>query len=486
MEGDSKISIDLRQTRLINNNIFFVIPSWGDLIGYPTLGKYVNHYVSKINSDLVIFLAGLESTINVEISTEFGNELRALHYLFGLGYYYSKFELQSGRYIIDNRQLTGLILSDFVYDHLATSKNITLENDRDIIIASNVFKLPINLSHKSVTQKSFIKGALMRNLFIPYKDVVLEMMETVRDPASYQLRNGHILLSTHWDYYNKILISSIMREGIKIKFMNPTAGINDVILGSDQHLNEIFTNSELEKINEKISSLKEIYSNLDYDLMYLFSIIENASKKLISEPTQILRDEARSVSEKRTKESVLISAKSRINSFIKWPDEFKRNTKEELELSAIYKEFIEHPPVIKTTKFEMKISEEIPKIEKQRINNIEKFEIRTLKRPIVESKLLPKPPKGNVLKILYYLKELIEQNYDILSIGKALEFARDNLRKIILQSKFMWEMGKFVNLYQREQPNLGFSQKERYEFLEKIDLWIKDAIKHKDDLIKKN
>lgn len=39
-----------------------------------------------------------------------------------------KFELKSGRDITDNRQLTGLILSDFVYDHLATSKNITLEN----------------------------------------------------------------------------------------------------------------------------------------------------------------------------------------------------------------------------------------------------------------------------------------------------------------------------------------------------------------------
>lgn len=110
------------QSRLISNNMLFIIPSWGDLLGYPTLGKYVHHYVSKIQSDLILFFSCLDSTLIIEKSTEFESEPRALHYLFGLGYYYTKFELQSGRYITDNRQLTGLILSDFVYDHMATSK----------------------------------------------------------------------------------------------------------------------------------------------------------------------------------------------------------------------------------------------------------------------------------------------------------------------------------------------------------------------------
>ena len=112
------MSFDLIQTKLIPHNMLFIIPSWGDLLGYPILGKYVNHYVSKIQSDLVIFLTGLESSIEIEIPTEFGQELRTIYYIFGLGYYYAKFELQFGRYIIDNRQLTGLILSDFVYDHM--------------------------------------------------------------------------------------------------------------------------------------------------------------------------------------------------------------------------------------------------------------------------------------------------------------------------------------------------------------------------------
>ena len=160
------------EVNLLDNYTFFVIPSLGNLLGYPTLGKYANHKVSKIIQDLVIFFGGSECAI----STERG----ILYYLFGIGYYYTKFELQSGRYITDNRQLTCLILSDFVYDHLATSKNITLENDRDVIISENLVKLPIDMSYKSETKRTFIQGTLMRNLFIPYKDIFLELMEILK------------------------------------------------------------------------------------------------------------------------------------------------------------------------------------------------------------------------------------------------------------------------------------------------------------------
>ena len=139
------MSIDIIESKLINNNLFFVIPSWGNLLGYPTLGNYAHHNVSKITHDLIIFLGGTECAISTDKGT--------LYYLFGLGYYYLKFELQSGRYTTDNRQLTGLILSDFVYDHLATSKNITLENEKDVIVSENLFKLPIDLSHKTETKK---------------------------------------------------------------------------------------------------------------------------------------------------------------------------------------------------------------------------------------------------------------------------------------------------------------------------------------------
>ncbi|GAH86472.1 unnamed protein product, partial [marine sediment metagenome] len=52
---------------------------------------------------------------------------------------------------------TGLILSDFVYDHMATSVNITLEDDNDVIIAEKVIKVPVDLSYKSENHKTFMR-----------------------------------------------------------------------------------------------------------------------------------------------------------------------------------------------------------------------------------------------------------------------------------------------------------------------------------------
>ena len=113
----------------------------------------------------------------------------------------------------DRRILTGLALSDFVYDHMATSANITLEEDRDVIIAEKVIKIPLDLSSKSENHLTFIKGALMRNIFIPNKDIFLEMMETIRKDDSYQIANkGHKLLSSHWDQYILILPPSIKQR----------------------------------------------------------------------------------------------------------------------------------------------------------------------------------------------------------------------------------------------------------------------------------
>ena len=165
------------EPNILECHIFFVIPSWGNLLGYPALGHYSNHNVSKISHDLVIFFSGAECSVQTERGT--------LYYLFGLGYYYVKFELQSGRYVTDNRQLTGLILTDFVYDYLSTLKNITLENDRDVIVSENLFKIPLDLSNKSENKRTFIQGTLMRNLFIPYKNIFIDLGGVIQN---YKIR----------------------------------------------------------------------------------------------------------------------------------------------------------------------------------------------------------------------------------------------------------------------------------------------------------
>jgi hypothetical protein len=457
----------LLEKEIVENNIFFVIPSWGDLLGYPTLGNYANHNISKISQDLVIFLGGTECAISTERGT--------LYFLFGLGYYYVKFELQSGRYITDSRHLTGLILPDFVYDHLATSKNLTLENDRDIIVGEKLFKLPIDISFKSENKITFIQGTLMRNLFIPYKDIFLEFMETIHDPQSFQLnRSGHMLLSTHWDFYNKILISGDMEYEPKTAYLNPTAGLFGINFGADKILNEYFAISELKQIKESIIKLKILYSSIDYDPMFLFSIIENASPLFrTSKPFSFNLEDDR-MDKKMPKESIFISAESRMNSFKDWPMELKRQTREQLESNIIQ----EKPKLYQPDKKELLKKPEVLKFQKRE----EEFELRTMKRPFVELKPLPYIPHDNALEILMTLKKIVEQNYDIPTIGKAFDMARNNIKKKILHENYLWDLSKYANIYERSEPNIGLSSKEKTEILEEIDKWVKITIEHSDKL----
>ena len=435
---------------------FFVIPSWGNLLGYPTLGNYSNHKVSKISQDLVIFFGG----VNCSVQTEKG----ALYYLFGLGYYYTKFELQSGRYITDNRQLTGLVLSDFVYDFLSTSKNITLENDSDVIVSENLFKLPIDLSFKSENKRTFIKGTLMRNLFIPYKDIILEFMETLRNPLSFQVnKTGPILLSTHWDSYNQILISSEMDYEMKTKYLSSTAGLTRITFDSKKHLEQYFSHQNLQYIKELLLKIKGVYSTIEYDPMYLFSILVNASVRLRSEIGSSNSQKIERSNEKMPKESVLLSAESRMNSFVDWPENFKRKTKDELEKSVVQVTSKLYQP--------KEIDKETIRVEEFR-GEPEEFKIRTMKRPIVELKPLPTIPTSNSLDILLAIKNVVNQGYDVRSIGRAIEIARDYIKSMILHSNILWEMSRFANLYQRAELNVGLSSKEKFELVELIDKWI--------------
>ncbi|TFG21906.1 MAG: hypothetical protein EU533_04905, partial [Promethearchaeota archaeon] len=253
------------ESKVYPNYSLFMIPSWSDLLGYPMLGTYVNHPVSRIESDPVIFF----SSYDYSIETSQGR----LHYLFGLGYHFLKFELESGKYVTDNRVLTGLVLSDFVYDLMATSLNVTLEEDRDVIIAEKVVKVPINLSNKSEEHMTFIKGALMRNVFISNKAIFLEMMDRISIENEYNILNdGHKILSAHEDFFNQILVSEKMNQASP--YLNLTAGIERIHFVADNLLKETISSINLEIIEESINGLKRVYSNIEYDPMDLFSIIE--------------------------------------------------------------------------------------------------------------------------------------------------------------------------------------------------------------------
>lgn len=441
---------------IVENYTLFVIPSWGHLLGYPTLGTYSNQSVSKISQDLVVFFGAADSSVLTEKGT--------LYYLFGLGYYYTKFELQSGRYITDNRQLTGLVLSDFVYDYLATSKNVTLEDDRDVIVSESLFRLPIDLSFKSENKRTFIQGTLMRNLFIPYKDVFLEFMENLKHPNFLQIYNtGPILLSTDWDSYNQLLLSSDMHDDIKVNFINPTAGLNKITFDAKKDLERFYTIKDLKFIEDLILNLKEVYSTIDYDPMYLFSILINASLRLRPRINLSKVQKSSKSKYKMPKESAFRSAEERMDSFVDWPEAFKRKTKNELEKSVVRVESKLYQP-----KEEDEETVSLPIFREEQ----KEFKIRTMKRPKVFAKQLPIIPTSNSLEILLVIKDIVNQDYDIRSIARALETARDYIKSMILHSNVLWEMSKYVNLYMKVEPNVGLSSKEKDELMEQIERWI--------------
>ncbi|MFX1478059.1 MAG: hypothetical protein ACFFCI_07995 [Promethearchaeota archaeon] len=451
------------ENKLFPNYSLFMIPSWGDLLGYPTLGTYVHHPVLNIVTDTVIFFSSYDYSIETEKGT--------LHYLFGLGYYFLKFEIESGKYITDNRILTGLVLSDFVYDHMATSGDITLKDDRDVIIAEKVIKVPINLSYKSENHLTFIKGALMRNIFIPNKDIFLEMMETIRRDDSFQItRYGHSLLSTHWDFYNQILVSNKMKENPDSSYLDSVAGLDGINFAADQLLQETISEMNLTIIEANITSLKNTYSNLEYDPMYLFSILENASAALTTSIPQIQSKQRESITMKTSKKSIFASAEDRLDAFISWPMQLKRKAK---KAPPAMPRMVEQPTYIQQPESPstgIRISE-IPESEP------EKFEINTMKSEQVEFKPLPDRPPADVKQILLYLRKVIEENYEMQSIGRAFEIARETMRKLgvsatTTQQNKIWEMSKYANIYLKRNLGFGLSLKEKQELIQKIDEWL--------------
>lgn len=304
----------------------------------------------------------------------------------------------------------------------------------------------------------------MRNLFIPYKDIILEFMETLKNPRSFQVdKIGQILLSTEWDSYNQILISSKMDSEMKTNYLSPTAGLNGINFDSKTHLEQFYSLKNLKRIEELVLNLRKVYSKIDYDPMYLFSILVNASMSLKSEIGSSTAQNIERSKEKLEKNSVFLSAEPRMHSFVEWLEIFKRKTKDELERSVVQEASKLYQP--------QDVDEQTTKATIFREEQKE-FKIRTMKRPTVRPKPLPIIPTSNSLDILLVIREIVYRDYDIRSIARALEIGRDYIKTMILHSNILWEMSRIVNLYQRVDPNLGLSSKEKSELLEQIEGWI--------------
>ncbi|TFG19122.1 MAG: hypothetical protein EU530_07245 [Promethearchaeota archaeon] len=447
---------------LIQNNIFLVFPSWSKLLDFPTLGTYIDNsqIPSKLLSDPVIFLGGLEATKKI------GDQF--LHFVFGVGIYYVKFELaEGGRYILDNRMISGLVLSDFVYDKLVTAKPTAFQNLYDVVANDYIFKVPINMADKSPTQRTFIDGTLMRQVFIPYKEVIMEMIKKIQSDEVFPI---HSLLTASLFDYDQILLSVRLNPESMKEYMKPTPGIFRIDYGAERLMHEVFSMDDIGMIAKLVQKLRKTYSTLAFNPIQLNTLIENAAFALESNFPNPKHPPEKPA--QRLKASILSTAAE--NEIItQWPDEIPA-LKYSVPSSGMA------PSEIKGLSDKLYEGPEFKEIDVGDYqggpkNEMDQFELREFTQKKVPTKPLPDIPTKDITEILEVIQKMVIEDYPILDIGKSIAVARDNIRKITLHTDFMFEMGKWANIYSKKDAGVAFNAREKERFLEIVNTWVKTA-----------
>lgn len=248
------------QKRMYTLPKLVLIPSWGKLLGYPILGTYRNHKVRNILNDPIIFLSNFECSITTEKETR--------HYLFGLGFYYTKFQIDANNYIIDYRRLTCIVLSDFVYQFIKDSVDISAIRDPDIILKETMFSIvfPIEQGKRNENQLSFIRGVLNREIFMPYKEILTKFIDHLQNVPSNKFKQaGHaLLMGTRSDFSMMYLSNSISPE-ILSEFNPSTPGITHIGTNADFVLSKEFSSEEIDFINYSIQYLEYIFNDISFN-----------------------------------------------------------------------------------------------------------------------------------------------------------------------------------------------------------------------------
>jgi hypothetical protein len=176
------------------------------------------------------------------------------------------------------------------------------------------------------------------------------------------------------------------------------------------------------------------------------------------------------------KKSILYSAESHLGSYIKWPDEFPRNIKKEIKIKPVMMESAQVPYAksIDSSSYRDETSSIKEYREPQREQ--EEFKLRVEKSENVKIIPLPLPPSDNIEKILLYVKQIIEQNFDMPSVGRALGLARDSIKNLhpVEYSTIKWELSKWANIYEKKERFLGLPIRDKEDLLKGVGKWLKE------------
>ena len=217
-------------------------------------------------------------------------------------------------------------------------------------------------------------------------------------------------------------------------------------------------------------NLKKVLTNINFEPSYLFSLIQNAATAL--NDITIAPHSAFDSKKSKLRQNILSCADTLGDSFTEWPEQFKRRSLQEIETlsnqpqkSPLYKA---KEPVLSPEPAGSHTAVTLKHVE-------ERFDLRTQVNPTVLSRPLPPVPSKSAPEILNFLIGLVQQNYEMLILGQALEKARDNIRKIAMHTSYLFEMSKYANLYQKKAPRIGLNALEKREITERLQKWLIEA-----------
>ncbi|WP_371803089.1 hypothetical protein [Candidatus Lokiarchaeum ossiferum] len=454
------------EKRIFASNNLWIIPSWGKVLGYPILGMYKNHKITDIRADSVVFLSSMECTIK--------NASETTHYIFGIGYYYVKFQIDQGKYIIDKRPLTALQIPDFLAQFLNKSKDITFMEGSDMILKELIYKIPLSLYQKSETQKSFLKGTLNREIFVPYKETIVDFVNYIQHniDIDYPIIH-HRILSADKRHFNHILISNQLQDKFKEEYLESTAGLNGISTEAKEVLEKDFSFMELAYIEKLLKRQEQVFAKIQFDPMYPFSLIEN-SDILLSQMKQSdpIIPAGISLITPLEIQKGLIQTAFTFSLDAPWPEEFPRKT---LEIWGISKEK-SIPKIALTEKKSTDLSPEYQKIlstyKQGPTESNSTFQFGFQKNPRVQQRILPPMPQDSIKAMLRYLERLIIEDYEMIEIGNAFSEVRDKIKDLKLHTDYIWNMSKIANILQKEKFGFGLNPRDKEKYLEDVHSWI--------------
>ncbi|MFX0185027.1 MAG: hypothetical protein ACFE95_18240 [Candidatus Hodarchaeota archaeon] len=236
------------------------IPSWNKLIqtDIDFKGFYLNEPVLEIINDNIVFLP--------EFMVTGFEETRGDPFVFfcGVGIYYVKFRLRPGEIIDDYREITGIVLPIPIYEKAQDLSRSLVQSQEELLMTEYMTTIPFSLMLAEQTKQMFLRGVIARNIYHPYKESFIKLVEVCDDPNSFKEGEGLKVLSGGLSQSIPVFENELLTEIELDPFSRHIAGIKNI----QPKLSKIISDLQIEGLRKpifkKIGQLKKDFIKIGY------------------------------------------------------------------------------------------------------------------------------------------------------------------------------------------------------------------------------